>query len=388
MVNKTHIKNHIKKTQKYTKKNTKYNYNYNKIKSVHSRKKEINELEELQFFNSLYKSNEYFPSCLIEEYRNLQNSKFNYKQLYKDYDSDQQINAIVKISIKYDPNFFLRLLGIAAKRFNPEVFPEVYKILMSKKPDSIIYKDLHKLYNSVKNMYKNPRMSYACNTTTIIAQTFFSKLVMKIGLTEIKKIQTYLDIGAGDCKFAKQMGITFNILPTNVYGVDLNSFSEKGDWGRSSNMNGVNFYGINNNEAYPFEDNMFDLVSMKMVLHHIENIDFYMSEFVRILKNGGYLCLFDHDAFTYADYMLCDIEHGYFMNVFNNKNSNETLENKNKNKKENQLGFVKYRNWLQIDYLFHKYGFKFVNAGEYSSHINKEVTPTRAFIVIYKLNKN
>ena len=265
---------------------------------------------------------------------------------------------------------------------------------MSKKPDSIIYKDLHKLYNSSKNMYKNPRMSYACNTITIIAQTFFSKLVMKIGLTEIKKIQTYLDIGAGDCKFAKQMGITFNILPTNVYGVDLNSFSEKGDWGRSSNMNGVNFYGINNNEAYPFEDNMFDLVSMKMVLHHIENIDFYMSEFVRIIKNGGYLCLFDHDAFTYADYMLCDIEHGYFMNVFNNKNSNETLENKKQNKKQNQnqnqnqLGFVKYRNWLQTNYLFHKYGFKFVNAGEYSSHINKEVTPTRAFIVIYKLNKN
>jgi hypothetical protein len=35
--------------------------------------------------------------------------------------------------------------------------------------------------------------------------------------------------------------------------------------------------------------------------------------------------------------MLCDIEHEYFMNIFNNKNSNETLENKNKKQNQNMI---------------------------------------------------
>ncbi len=343
----------------------------------------------MKFFKSTFPDYQTYQSCFIEEYINLQNSKFSYKNLYKDYESQQQINAIVEISKKYDSNYFLRLLGITSKRFNPESLPDIYKILMSGKSDTLIYKDLYNLFKSNKLKYNLPLFSYACSTQTIIAQTFYRKLIEKIGLTEISKIKKYIDIGAGDCKFAQKMGKIFNILPENVYGVDINSFSERGDWGRSSNLNGVNFYGINNNEAYPFEDNMFDLISMKMVLHHIENIDFYMSEFVRILKNGGYLCLFEHDAFTYGDYMLCDIEHGFFMNVFNNnKNQIETYtKNKSEKRPKNQLGFVKYRNWMQTDYLFHKYGFTFVNYSMYSSHINNEITPTRSFIVTYKLKK-
>mgnify|MGYP000149983215 CR=1 FL=1 len=39
---------------------------------------------------------------------------------------------------------------------------------------------------------------------------------------------------------------------------------------------------------------------------------------VRILKNGGLLLVVDHDSFTSAYYMLKDIEHGLYMNVYNN----------------------------------------------------------------------
>jgi hypothetical protein len=112
-----------------------------------------------------------------------------------------------------------------------------------------------------------------------------------------------------------------------------------------------------------------------------------MLEFVRILQNGGYLCLFDHDAFTYGDYMLCDIEHGFFMNVYNTKSKSKSKSKGKGKNTENQLGFVKYRNWMETDYLFYKYGFELVEYDMYSPHIESETTPTRSFFAIYKLKK-
>ena len=113
------------------------------------------------------------------------------------------------------------------------------------------------------------------------------------------------------------MGKLLNLKKDDIFGVDLDDFSEQGDWGRNKFTDKFTFKKLQYDDPYPFEDNTFDLITIKMVLHHVKNYDFTLNEIIRILKINGLLIIVEHDAFTYADYMLNDIEHGFYLNVFN-----------------------------------------------------------------------
>lgn len=205
------------------------------------------------------------------------------------------------------------------------------------------------------------------------------------GLLEINK---YLDVGCGNGKFAITMGELLNLKKDDIYGVDLDNFSEQKDWGRAKFKDKFIFKELQYNKPYPFEDNYFDLITIKMVLHHVTNLDFTLKELVRILKINGSLIVVEHDAFTYADYMLNDIEHGFYINVFGENNVEEdylNLKSKSVYKEKESIGIHKYYSWPELSFHLRKHGFEFVRKQLFSNHINFSLTATRAYFYIYKL---
>ena len=81
--------------------------------------------------------------------------------------------------------------------------------------------------------------------------------------------------------------------PKKIYAVDV---SEKSIYlakkrAKLHNLN-VSFIKINENEKIDsIDDNSIDVIKSDGVLHHIENIDFVLREFKRILKKNGVINL-------------------------------------------------------------------------------------------------
>ncbi len=222
-----------------------------------------------------------------------------------------------------------------------------------------------------------------CNKNKILSQTIY-QTVKPYFKTDIKN---YLDIGAGSGNFTIAMGNELKLNKDHIFGVDLDNFSEQGDWNRDKNKDKLTFHSIKPNEKYPFEDNMFEIITMKMVLHHIKNIDFTFKEIKRILKKNGFLIIIDHDAFTYVDYMLADIEHGFYINVYNEDSYTEDYKKSNKTSK-NSIDIAKYYDWIEISHLMNKYGFRYSRGDILSDHINTDVASTRASYYIFEhINK-
>lgn len=367
------------------------------MKTKKSTKTKTKKIYEKDLSAKLYPYYQKQFTCFTREYKNLQQDKYNYKKFYKSYESDQQIKTLINLGFKYDHKIIIQLIDLALKRFNPTLLPQVHKILMSDKNDSSIYRELAKLYRSPLNRFQNLSSS-VCNKNKIISEYIYNKDLIK---NIPSKIDNYLDIGCGNGSFTSAFGKQLNLTKDHVFGVDFANFFEQGDWNRGKLTSNFTFKQLEANTPYPFEDNFFDVITMKMVLHHVDNIDFTFKEISRILKKDGVLVVIEHDAFTYADYMLADIEHAFYINVFNedstleefsskiSKKSKISKNSKKSKKKQNieSLEIIKYYDWVELDNLLMKYNLKYMSGIFLHDSIKFDVSATRVMYGIYKFNK-
>jgi len=326
--------------------------------------------------------------CNYNEYFNLAKPEFSYKKYYKSYESGEQFKALVNIAFKYNPVILSRLLELALKRFNPKLTNIIYKIIISKKKDDEIYNQLRKLYHTPINKFYIKK-STDCDGSLPI-QEYISRYITLAqrdrGAIDINK---YLDIGCGNGKFCISMGKLLDLKKDEIYGVDLDDFSEQGNWRRSKYTDKFTFKRIQFDESYPFEDDTFDLISIKMVLHHVKNYEFTLSEMARVLKKDGLIIIIDHESFTYADYMLNDIEHGFYLNVFNKNTTEENfldLKSKSIYKEKKSIGVHKYYSWVELDYNFRRHGFEYIRKQLFSNNINFSMGASRAYVYMFKLH--
>lgn len=120
-----------------------------------------------------------------------------------------------------------------------------------------------------------------------------------------------LDYGCGSCKMVKYFSELCN--QKEYWGVDIEMWDGKHyEHSRSKNSK-LHFKLIRENKKVPFEEEYFDIVIISMVMHHIKNLDFVLSEITRILKKGGILIIREHDAITIFDKLLIEIEHMVYM---------------------------------------------------------------------------
>lgn len=109
---------------------------------------------------------------------------------------------------------------------------------------------------------------------------------------ETEKEVKFLDIGCGD-------GIVESILNVqrpnySLFGVDISE--------ESINLASVykGTFWVYNGKNLPFDDNMFDVVFIANVLHHVEPDDRLglLTEINRKLKEGGRIYLFEHNPWN------------------------------------------------------------------------------------------
>lgn len=120
-----------------------------------------------------------------------------------------------------------------------------------------------------------------------LAEHIAGEIIKRI---EIKRDDTVLDYGCGTGLIL----LALTKYSNKIYGFDnskemLKSLKEKL---KSQNIDSVTLRE-HNGDRDSFEQNMFNLVTSSMTLHHIEDTQFFIDNISKSLKSGGYLAIAD-----------------------------------------------------------------------------------------------
>ncbi len=92
-----------------------------------------------------------------------------------------------------------------------------------------------------------------------------------------------LDFGCGDGRYLSFFKQFFK--KNNIFGVEISQTRYE----RCKKIGWENVFKINKLEKLPFDEQYFDCINFEQVIEHIQEdeIEFYLKEFIRILKNNG-----------------------------------------------------------------------------------------------------
>ena len=137
----------------------------------------------------------------------------------------------------------------------------------------------------IKNSY-NSKKKWSASEFRYI--TLASKIRKVIGeKRNINRNLKLIDLGSGDGYGIQILSKELNLNLNNCYGVDLSKTA-------ISLMAQKDINGLRldlNTEQFPFDDNIFDIITSIHNLEHIINSEFHLQEIVRVLKPGGILAL-------------------------------------------------------------------------------------------------
>ena len=328
-----------------------------------------------EMINYVKKNNPNFHHCKLLQYDSL--NKANQKTPYASVKSKKQMQTIINFShTKTGFDAYTKLTSLLIKHFriNRRM---LNKILNPIKSDNEIYQSLKQFIKSKHKKEINfpieyyPKSFYECNRELIHAQ----QMVYKIQEHIFKKnpdyvIGNYLDIGCGDCIKTRIIGEKLKLNIKNIYGADLTVW---GGYAEEKRQNlGINLITVEENKPLPIETDKFGLTSAFMVLHHVKNLDLFLRELNRVTKLGGFILIREHDCFTNMDAMLIDIEHAlYDVSYRDDKSFFDKY-------------YAQYYNYIEWDYIFERYGFKYHYANYDSANINFTVSSTRYYYCFYR----
>jgi len=103
-------------------------------------------------------------------------------------------------------------------------------------------------------------------------------------------------------------------------------------------------------ENLPFENNLFDVVTMAWVVEHLENPDKVLKEINRVLKPGGQVCFLTPNKLNYNVWIIRAIPHSF----------HDFLTRTLYGRQENDTFKVQYKmnSPKSVDQYMHKYGFQ------------------------------
>lgn len=89
---------------------------------------------------------------------------------------------------------------------------------------------------------------------------------------------TILDIGAGTGQIVSGLATEFGIQPFRAFGVEVAKYMGQSE---------ISWLQYENNGRIPATDRSFDLITILMVLHHVNNPDYVIREAWRVLNHRG-----------------------------------------------------------------------------------------------------
>ncbi|KAL4506461.1 hypothetical protein ABPG72_000032 [Tetrahymena utriculariae] len=120
------------------------------------------------------------------------------------------------------------------------------------------------------------------------------KMLTSVLNPQTTNINGYLDMGCGNCEITAQIGKVYGAK--YIVGCDI--YSEDQFVRPADTPSNISFTYIANKKdsLQPVQDKSLNLITCFMVLHHIENLDTNIKELQRVIVDGGYLYIREHDA--------------------------------------------------------------------------------------------
>ena len=94
--------------------------------------------------------------------------------------------------------------------------------------------------------------------------------------------KTILDFGCGTGNFTYAIK---NLTTADIYGVDSSAGMRDKALKKGLDIR------IGNHISIPFDDGYFDFIYMTDVIHHVPDLNIMFSEFCRVLKPNGFICI-------------------------------------------------------------------------------------------------
>jgi ubiquinone/menaquinone biosynthesis C-methylase UbiE len=325
------------------------------------------ESKENENIKKFIEKDNFITECQKKDFFYYQKKRYTF---YKNPESNIQIYTIIKNSLDDNNLDYYKIAYLFYKFIDSKNVFKLVKILenlINKVIDNQIFydtdffRDILKLKSNEKKEFNKEK----CDKNQYLLQ-YLSKIILDEINKEKIKLINILDFGCGECKKIKSFGNLLNLK--EIYACDIKSW---GPYEKNRQINkSINFSFFEKDKKLPYEDNFFSILYCSFVLHHVENIDFILQEFARIVKPGGFLIILEHDCWTDYDNMLIDLEHTFF-------------EYK---KSEDKYNYAKYYNYLEWDYILLKYNFEYIKAEYISYDINYKIKSDRSFYGIYKKN--
>ena len=124
------------------------------------------------------------------------------------------------------------------------------------------------------------------------------------------------------------------------------------------------------NDEIPYQDKMFDCITIINALHHYQKPVKILKEVNRVLKDNGILIIADHDIWTSYDETLVRVLHSIY----------SFLEDKEEE-------YARYYNFIELDILMKRAGFRFLNGFNFDYTRVKEINITNDSVHLYIKNK-
>jgi ubiquinone/menaquinone biosynthesis C-methylase UbiE len=143
--------------------------------------------------------------------------------------------------------------------------------------------DISRMSNLFGALWQKRFESNVLNSKKVINDLFAAN---KLNLSKIIKDKHVVDIGCGSGRFSIALS---QLGAKQVTAVDINpqGIALGRKFAKESKINNVSFIEHNVLEL-PFEDETFDFVFSKGVLHHTGNLDKAIGEYSRVLKKNGH----------------------------------------------------------------------------------------------------
>jgi len=326
-------------------------------------------------FRKFIANNQNLTNCQKDNFVKLLDNR---NKFFVDKKSNKQIKTYLLTASKYNNiQQIVRFKLLLYNFFNPRFTEELVSMINKKSTitDQQIIKYIQNT-NPKKRIVefnkKFPDRIEPCYTWTYIIENISLNLLKifnngyQIPINKIK----YLDIGSGGGNKTMKMGKELSIDKTNIYATDIAIW---GKYDQKKISHEFNFKLMEKGGKIPYESGLFDLVSCFLMLHHVESLDKFLDEIVRVVKPGGYLLIVEHTNYDDYDNLLLDILHmlyGY-------------LHDKN-NRYLASPDYANYYNWLEWDYIFDKKGFVLVKSNYLITGVSNTLRYDNIFYSIYQ----
>jgi ubiquinone/menaquinone biosynthesis C-methylase UbiE len=175
-----------------------------------------------------------------------------------------------------------------------------------------ILKNMDKITNKTNDKFKCDKWIYAIQHISLIYLNLIklNKYHSKIDIKNLK----YLDICCGNGKKTGIFQKNLNLQKENTYCTDIDT------WGPYKNRSKMPFqFKLIVDNILDYENNSFDLTSCILSLHHVKDLNKFISEIARITKPGGYFILIEHSVITDYDRLFINIQHLLYTVLYDNR---------------------------------------------------------------------